>query len=64
VQLPADRDYATAAGFALSVLKRLPHEGEHFVWQDWRFEIVDMDGRKIDKLLASPLAPPPVEVAD
>ena len=53
LDLPDDRDYATAAGFALSVLKRLPHEGEHFTEQDWRFEVVDMDGRKIDKLLAS-----------
>jgi putative hemolysin len=52
IELPDDRDYATAAGFSLSVLKRLPREGETFVEQDWRFEIVDMDGRKIDKLLA------------
>jgi putative hemolysin len=53
IELPDDRDYATAAGFALSVLKRLPREGEGFVEQGWRFEVVDMDGRKIDKLLAS-----------
>ena len=55
--LPEDRDYATAAGFALSVLKRLPNEGEHFQIQGWRFEVVDMDGRKIDKLLASKTKP-------
>ena len=53
IMLPDDRDYATVAGFALSVLKRLPHEGEVFTEQGWRFEIVDMDGRKIDKLLVS-----------
>ena len=53
IELPDDRDYATAAGFALSVMKKLPHEGEHFTDQDWRFEVVDMDGRKIDKLLIS-----------
>jgi putative hemolysin len=53
IELPEDRDFATAAGFALSVLKRLPHEGEKFDDQGWRFEIVDMDGRKIDKLLVS-----------
>ena len=53
LELPDDRDYATAAGYVLSVLKRLPHEGEHFTEQDWRFEVVDMDGRKIDKLLVS-----------
>lgn len=51
IDLPEDRDFATAAGYALSVLKRLPNEGERFDDQGWRFEIVDMDGRKIDKLL-------------
>jgi len=59
IELPEDRDFATAAGFALSVLKRLPSEGEHFHDQGWRFEIVDMDGRKIDKLLASKIKPAP-----
>jgi len=53
IPLPADRDYATAAGFALSVLKHLPEVGEKFRFGSWQFEIVDMDGRKIDKLLAS-----------
>ncbi|MGE0180184.1 MAG: hemolysin family protein [Sphingomonas sp.] len=53
VNLPDDRDYATAAGFALSVLRHLPEVGEKFTFAGWRFEIVDMDGRKIDKLLAS-----------
>ena len=52
IALPEDRDYATTAGFALSVLKRLPVVGEHFVHDRWRFEVVDMDGRKIDKLIA------------
>jgi len=53
IPLPDDRDYATAAGFALSVLKHLPEVGEKFRFGGWQFEIVDMDGRKIDKLLAS-----------
>jgi len=57
IDLPDDRDYATAAGFALSVLKRLPKEGEHFAEQGWRIEVIDMDGRKIDKLLASMVTP-------
>ena len=51
LELPEDRDYATVAGLALAVLKHLPNEGETFVQQGWIFEIVDMDGRKIDKLL-------------
>ncbi|MCY1670216.1 hemolysin family protein [Novosphingobium sp. SL115] len=53
LDLPDDREFATTAGFCLSVLKRLPNEGEHFHDQGWRFEVVDMDGRKIDKLLVS-----------
>lgn len=53
LELPEDRDYATVAGLALAALKKLPSEGEHFVEQGWRFEVVDMDGRKIDKLLVS-----------
>lgn len=53
LRLDEERDYATVAGFALAVLRRLPGEGDHFSEQGWRFEIVDMDGRKIDKLLVS-----------
>ncbi|SMF61777.1 hemolysin family protein [Allosphingosinicella indica] len=56
IDLPGDRDYATAAGFALSVLKRIPEVGEHFNFAGWRFEISDMDGRKIDKMLAAEVA--------
>jgi putative hemolysin len=52
LELPEDRDYATAAGFALAAFRRLPAEGEHFEEQGWRFEVVDLDGRRIDKLMA------------
>jgi putative hemolysin len=52
IPLPQERDYATAAGFALSVLRHLPEVGERFRFGGWQFEIADMDGRKIDKLLA------------
>ena len=45
-------DFHTVAGFALYQLGHLPEAGEHFTYQGWRFEIVDMDGRRIDKLLA------------
>ncbi|MEQ1510487.1 MAG: hemolysin family protein [Sphingopyxis sp.] len=51
--LPDEREYATVAGFALAQLKHLPTVGELFAHQSWTFEIVDMDGRKIDKLLVS-----------
>jgi len=53
VRLPHDRDYSTVAGFALSVLKHLPETGEVFRHDGWSFEIVDLDGRKIDKLIIS-----------
>jgi len=53
LDLPDDRDYATAAGLVLAVFKRLPEEGESIVEQGWRFEVVDLDGRRIDKLLVS-----------
>ena len=53
LDLPEDRDYATVAGLALAAFKHLPGEGEHFVEQGWRFEVVDLDGRRIDKLLVS-----------
>ncbi|HSQ98508.1 MAG TPA: hemolysin family protein [Sphingomicrobium sp.] len=53
IAMPEDRDYSTVAGFALSVLKHLPETGETFRHDGWSFEVVDMDGRKIDKLIAS-----------
>jgi len=53
IHLPEDRDFATVAGFALWRLKHLPTTGESFVHKGWRFEVVDMDGRRIDKVLAS-----------
>ena len=47
------REFGTAAGYFLSVMKRLPNEGDAFTDQGWRFEVVDMDRRKIDKILAT-----------
>ena len=57
LELPEDRDYATVAGLALSVFRHLPGEGESFVEQGWRFEVVDLDGRRIDKMLVSEAGP-------
>jgi putative hemolysin len=51
LDLEEDRDFATVAGFVLDRLKRIPDTGEYFTEQGYRFEVVDMDGRKIDKLL-------------
>ncbi len=49
--LSEERDYETVAGFVLAELEHIPETGEHFDAHGFRFEIVDMDGRKIDKLL-------------
>ncbi len=51
--LPDERDYATVAGFCLWAFRHLPQVGEYFEEQGWRFEIADLDGRKIDKLLVA-----------
>lgn len=53
VNMPDERDYSTVAGFALSVLRQIPETGDIFKFDGYRFEVVDMDGRKIDKLLVS-----------
>lgn len=50
-------DFNTIAGFVLHQLGHLPVAGEHFDWRGWRFEVVDLDGRRIDKILASPPKP-------
>ncbi|WP_347261352.1 hemolysin family protein [Rudaea sp.] len=49
---PQVRDFNTLAGFALQEFGSIPVAGEAFAWEGWRFEVVDMDGHRIDKLLA------------
>jgi putative hemolysin len=53
IVLPDDRSYETVAGFVLSHLHRLPTTGECVDAMGWRFEVVDLDGRRIDKVIAS-----------
>jgi putative hemolysin len=50
-----DDDYQTVAGFVLSQLGRVPEVGEKLKWEKLSFEIVDMDGHRIDKVLVSKL---------
>lgn len=54
--LPDAREYATAAGYVLAMIKQIPQAGEYFEDDGWRIEVVDMDGRKIDKLLVARVA--------
>lgn len=56
IVVPPERSYHTAAGFVLSELGYLPLVGESFDSQGWRFEVVDLDGRRIDKILARRIA--------
>jgi len=58
--LPASRDYETVAGLVLSELRHLAQTGEAVGALGWRFEVVDMDGRRIDKVLASRTPSPPI----
>ena len=52
IPLPEKRDYETLAGFVLSHMHHLPQVGEHVDVMGWRFEVMDLDGRRIDKVLA------------
>jgi putative hemolysin len=57
VALPERRSYETVAGLIIDELNRIPELGETVDIIDWRFEIVDLDGRRIDKVLASKMTP-------
>jgi len=54
IPVPPQHAYHTIAGFALDRMRRLPKTGESFLHGLWRFEIVDVDGQRIDKVLAVP----------
>jgi len=58
IELPENRDYETVAGYVLAHLHHLPSTGETVNAQGWRFEVVDLDGRRIDKVIASRLPVP------
>ncbi|WP_376989316.1 hemolysin family protein [Bosea sp. R86505] len=53
IHIPRDADFQTVAGFILAELNHLPVVGEVFEKGHWRFEVVDLDGRRIDKILVS-----------
>ncbi|RUW44575.1 hemolysin family protein [Mesorhizobium sp. M8A.F.Ca.ET.021.01.1.1] len=63
IDLPENRDYETVAGYVLSHMHHLPATGECVDAQGWRFEVVDLDGRRIDKLIATRLPSGHREVA-
>jgi len=55
ITLPDSRPYQTFAGYLLHEFAAIPEVGDRITVGDWRFEVVDMDGRRIDKVLASRL---------
>jgi putative hemolysin len=58
-----EHDFHTAAGMAIAHFGRIPHAGEHFDWNGWRVEVVDLDGPRVDKLLVQ-RAPAPQDDDD
>ena len=52
-EVPDSDDFTTLAGYVISQLGRIPAVGDDFEAGGWRFEVVDMDGRRIDKILTS-----------
>ncbi|MEW5964746.1 MAG: hemolysin family protein [Pseudomonadota bacterium] len=52
ILVPSNRSYETVAGFVLAHLQHLPKTGEYIETNGWRFEVIDLDGRRIDKVLA------------
>ncbi len=62
-QLPREdeEDYHTAAGMLINQFGRIPQVGEHFDWRGYRFEVVDLDGARVDKILIAAQSEPAAE---
>jgi putative hemolysin len=58
-RLPEEEEgmFQTVGGFMITRLGEVPQAGDHFDWGGYRFEVVDMDGRRVDKVLVTPLPP-------
>jgi putative hemolysin len=56
-----DGDYQSLGGMVMAVLGRIPRETDTFVWDNWRFEVVDMDGLRVDKVMVLPVRQSPKE---
>jgi putative hemolysin len=52
-QLPDEDEYETLGGFMMMHLSRIPQAADHFDWNGMTFEVVDMDGKRVDKVLVS-----------
>ena len=58
--LPNEDDYETLAGFVMTSLGKIPGPADQFEWEGLRFEVVDMDARRVDKVLVTTLPARPV----
>jgi putative hemolysin len=56
--LPHEDEYETLSGFIMTSLGRVPQASDHFEWNSYRFEVMDMDGRRVDKVLVTSLPKP------
>jgi putative hemolysin len=57
-----DGDFQTVGGFVIHQLHCIPTAGQSFRWTQWRFEVLDMDGRRVDKVLVSAVPPGPTAI--
>jgi len=60
--LPHEQEYETLSGFVMISLGRVPQTADQFEWHGLRFEIIDMDGRRVDKVLVTTLPQKPLAV--
>lgn len=62
--LPHEDEYETLSGFVMTSLGRVPQSADHFEWNNLRFEVIDMDGRRVDKVLVTSKQKPTSEITD
>ncbi|OKH25170.1 hypothetical protein NIES593_05250 [Hydrococcus rivularis NIES-593] len=57
-ELPGEKEgnYHTVGGFVITLLGKIPMAADSFEWGNLRFEVVDMDGNRVDKVLVTPIA--------
>ena len=60
--LPHEQEYETLSGFVMISLGRVPQTADQFEWHELRFEVIDMDGRRVDKVLVTTLPQKPLTV--
>jgi putative hemolysin len=58
--LPHENEYETLSGFVMMSLGRVPQVTDYFEWNSYNFEVIDMDGRRVDKVLVTTLAQKPL----